>query len=161
MEGLLFHRAGGTVMKLDPAALGKLLEFRQVNPHQPEAGGVLLGRHILGGQDIIVDEVTCPLEGDRRGPVTFYRSQERHQHVIDTRWRDTQGTCQYLGEWHTHPEDSPTPSLVDVLDWRRRLRTDTFYGESLFFLIVGTREVRAWEGLRRSLKLLLLPPISR
>jgi len=157
MEGLLFRRAGGAVLKLDPAVLERILKFRQAALHQEEAGGVLLGRHIVGRHDIVVDEVTCPLPGDLQSRVSFYRSQAHHQQIIDTRWRDSQGTCHYLGEWHTHPECWPTPSAVDLADWRRRLQTDLFYGESLFFIIVGTCEVRAWEGARHSLEVHLLP----
>lgn len=158
MKGLQFRRARGAVLKFDAAVLERILELRQAAPHQEEAGGVLLGRHIVGCHDIVVDEATCPMPGDLRSRVSFYRSQEHHQHLIDTRWRDSQGTCHYLGEWHTHPECWPTPSPVDLADWRRRLRTDLFYGESLFFIIVGTCEVRAWEGSRHSLEIHLLPP---
>jgi integrative and conjugative element protein (TIGR02256 family) len=157
MGGLLFRRASGAVLKLDPAVHKRLLEFRQVALHQEEAGGVLLGRHIVGCHDIVVDEVTCPTAGDIQSRAFFYRSQEHHQQIIDTRWRDSDGTCHYLGEWHTHPECEPTPSPVDMADWRRRLRTDIFYGESLFFIIVGTSEVRAWEGTRQSLEVHLYP----
>jgi len=35
------------------------------------------------------------------------------------RWRATRGTVRYLGEWHTHPEDHPTPSGLDRSEWRR------------------------------------------
>ena len=80
--------------------------------------------------------------------LAFHRSQAPHQRVIDARWRVSRGTCQYLGEWHTHPESSPAPSRVDLDDWYRRLRVDRFEGDSLLFIIVGTHEVCVWEGNR-------------
>ena len=149
-EGLLFHRAGGGLVKVAPAALAQLLLFRQLEPDSTEAGGVLLGRHIVGCRDMVIDEVTVPMQEDRRLRLAFHRSQTGHQKVIDARWLDSEGTCHYLGEWHTHPETAPTPSSVDLADWRRRLSVDQFEGDSLLFLIVGTRELRAWEGLRHS-----------
>lgn len=149
-EGLLFRRACGGVLKVAPAALAQMLLFRQVETDSKEAGGVLLGRHIVGCRDIVLDEVTTPLQEDRRRHLAFHRSQTGHQKVIDARWLDSRGTCHYLGEWHTHPETSPTPSSVDLADWRRRLRVDQFEGDSLLFIIVGTRELRAWEGMRHS-----------
>ncbi|WP_233166053.1 Mov34/MPN/PAD-1 family protein [Archangium sp. Cb G35] len=160
MEGLLLRRARGAVVKVDSTALARMLEYRQEGENQDEAGGVLLGRHIVGCRDVVVDEVTCPMPGDLRMLTAFHRDRERHQQVIDERWRDSQGTCLYLGEWHTHPEPYPMPSLVDVVDWCRRLRQDQFHGESLFFIIVGIREVCIWEGFRDSLELVQLRPVG-
>jgi integrative and conjugative element protein (TIGR02256 family) len=148
MEGLLFRRANGAVVKLDAEALARLSCFRQAEPWRNEAGGVLLGRRILGSEDVVIDEVTTPMPGDHRTRVTFHRGQARHQQVIDARWSESLGTCQYLGEWHTHPEPCPVPSRVDMVDWCRRLGEDRFEGESLFFIIVGIDEVGAWEGFR-------------
>lgn len=156
-EGIVFRRPNGAVVKIDSMALARMLEFQQLEAHQPEAGGVLLGRHILGCSDVVIDEVTSPMPGDLRKPLTFHRGQAQHQQVIDERWRNSEGTCLYLGEWHTHPESCPVPSHVDLTDWFRRLHTDHFDGESLFFIIVGTREVRAWEGFRQPREIVLLP----
>lgn len=157
-EGCVFQRPGGAVVKIDAAPLARMCEFRQLKAGQPEAGGVLLGRHILRCEDVVIDEVTSPMPGDWRGPVTFHRGRAHHQQVIDERWKSSNETCLYLGEWHTHPEPHPMPSQVDVGDWRRRLREDQFNGDTLFFVIVGTREVRIWEGARCSGELVLLRP---
>ncbi len=149
-EALLFRRACGGVVKLTPEALAQMLLFRQVEADSREAGGVLLGRHIIGCRDIIIDEVTSPAPADRRMRLSFQRSQAYHQQVIDARWRNSRGTCQYLGEWHTHPEAYPTPSSVDVSDWHRRLQVDQFSGDALLFIIIGIAGVGAWEGVRHS-----------
>lgn len=150
-ESLLFRRTCGGMVKVAPEALQQLVLFRQLEPASREAGGVLLGRRILGFQDVVIDEVTSPAPEDRRTRLGFHRSQGYHQNVIDARWRNSQGTCLYLGEWHTHPETCPIPSPVDLSDWRRRLQVDQFTGNSLLFIIVGTVWVNAWEGLRHSL----------
>jgi integrative and conjugative element protein (TIGR02256 family) len=157
-EGLLFRRACGGVVKVAPEALTRMLLFRQVETDSREAGGVLLGRHLVGCRDIVIDEVTSPVQEDLRLRLAFHRSHARHQKVIEARWRDSRGTCHYLGEWHTHPETSPTPSPVDLSDWRRRLRVDQFMGDSLLFLIVGTHELCAWEGPRRSFVIRSMSP---
>jgi integrative and conjugative element protein (TIGR02256 family) len=133
--------------------------FRQTEPHITEAGGVLLGRHLRDGSAIIVDNITTPLPGDRRSRTRFYRAQRRHQAVIDEAWHTSNGTCTDLGEWHTHPEPIPMPSGVDWTDWKRRLRSDQ-YSEPIFFVIVGTQQVAAWEGRRDSV-LMPLPIIER
>lgn len=67
--------------------------------------------------------------------------------MIDEAWRASHGTCTYLGEWHTHPELTPIPSMIDWADWQRRLRSDRF-SEPIYFVIVGLQGVVAWEGKR-------------
>ncbi len=147
---LVFRRRAAALVKVDAVALEVMARLRQHRRRDVEAGGVLLGRYVVGCEDVIVDEVTVPMRGDRCTSTTFYRDARRHQEVIDARWDASRGTCQYLGEWHTHPEAIPAPSDADLADWRRRLRNDQFDSDSLLFVIVGTESVRAWEGLRSS-----------
>lgn len=33
---------------------------------------------------------------------------------IQEQYEQSEHTCIYMGEWHTHPESNPTPSGVDV-----------------------------------------------
>lgn len=156
-----FRRPDGSVFVLDAAALAILLGFRQVRRRDTEAGGVLLGRYILDAPHVVVDEVTTPMKGDRRWLTGFHRGRDTHQRVIDARWTASGGTCQYLGEWHTHPEALPNASPVDRRDWARRLRSDTFDADSLFFLIVGIEGLRVWEGSRAMATLALLTELER
>ncbi len=147
VERLIYARPGGGRLQLGRVAVETILSYVQDEPHRPEAGGVLLGRHILGGEDIVVDRATVPMPGDRRSRTRFFRARRRHQDAIARAWRDSGGTCTYLGEWHTHPEQHPTPSVIDRLDWQRKLFVDRFT-VVIFFVIVGTGEIRVWEGRR-------------
>jgi integrative and conjugative element protein (TIGR02256 family) len=124
--------------------------FIQNKPTKPEAGGVLLGRYISGTEDVVVDRVTTPMPGDRRTRFSFFRKAKRHQSVVDLAWIGSNHSCNYLGGWHTHPEASPEPSRVDLRDWKRALRIETFDSESLFFAILGLVDLRVWEGARES-----------
>lgn len=144
-DPLTFNRPGGGYLQLGSTALAVMLGYVQDEPIRAEAGGVLLGRHIRETTDIIVDRVTTPQPGDRRSRSRYFRSRHRHQVLIDRAWQESSWTCTYLGEWHTHPEPIPTPSIVDRIDWRRKLIVDVF-SAPIFFVIVGTAEMRAWEG---------------
>lgn len=157
---LRFRRPDGTTLLIGEGALATMLRYRQTKRRYPEAGGVLLGRHLLDVPHVVVDEVTAPTRGDCRLLTFFRRGRAAHQRVIDERWTASRGTCQYLGEWHTHPEPVPHASSVDMADWRRRLRTDVFDGDALVFLIVGTEAIRVWEGARATQSLTLLTEIS-
>jgi integrative and conjugative element protein (TIGR02256 family) len=145
-----FVRTRDGSLKLGSDALATMLGHAQLAPDAAEAGGVLMGRHIIGTRDVVVDRVTTPMRGDRRSRMAFTRRKRRHQQVLDEEWERSGGTRVYLGEWHTHPEPIPMPSGVDMDDWRRRLQEDIVEARSVFFLIVGQLEIRAWEGSRRT-----------
>lgn len=145
-----FLRSGDGSLKLGGEAIATMLSYVQLAPGATEAGGVLMGRHIIGTRDVVVDRVTAPMPGDRRSTTSFTRRKRRHQRALDDEWSRSGGTRVYLGEWHTHPEPVPRPSGVDMDDWRRRLEEDIVESRSVFFLIVGQTEMCAWEGSRRT-----------
>lgn len=151
---LVFTRTSGAQVKVSAAPLAVMHGLRQRPLSRDlEAGGVLLGRYLLGTADVVIDQVTVPMRGDRQTRTQFHRDRRRHQQVIDGCWADSRGTCQYLGEWHTHPEATPSPSRTDLGDWRRRLKRDGVDTDALLFLIVGTERLLMWEGVRSSLEI--------
>ena len=144
---VVVQRRKGGGLKISKPAVQQMIRYRQDQHHLTEAGGVLLGRHIVGGRDVVIDLVTTPLPEDRRSRTRFHRARRRHQAAIDKVWRESGGTCLYLGEWHTHPEEWPQPSWIDRADWCRKVVFDRFTGP-IFFLIIGTRALTVWEASR-------------
>ncbi len=153
---LTFARCRGGRFQIGLSPLETIQRYVQNDPVRHEFGGVLLGRHIIATCDIIVDHVTTPLPGDRHSRFHFFRARRRHQEAIDDAWRQSGGTRTYLGEWHTHPETVPVPSLVDRLEWQRKLMFDEF-SDAIFFVIVGTETLCVWEGSRAGLSLRAVP----
>jgi integrative and conjugative element protein (TIGR02256 family) len=145
---MTFLRPKGGRVWLSEAVVPALTSCRQLGPDSPEVGGVVLGRLILDSQDIVIDEITLPTAHDRGRTLSFFRSRGRTQRRINEAWRESHGTRIYLGEWHTHPQDNPEPSAQDLRNWHRVAGLGVFEQESLLFLIVGRRNVRAWELLR-------------
>lgn len=152
----IFRKSDAGKLEIGQHALTRMLAFVQSTPRKTEAGGVLLGRYILESADIVIDEITIPMPGDRRSRSGFYRDHRRHQKVIDRAWRESGGTCAYLGEWHTHPESRPVPSDTDRREWRRKLKEDVFDSDRLYFIVVGIESLRAWEGARSRLECRLI-----
>lgn len=128
-------------------AIEQMLEFRQIRRWQPEAGGVLLGRHLLDTDDLVVDEVTTPLSADRRSRFGFFRSSQ-HSELARRAWEIQGCKLAYLGLWHTHPQFVPHPSGIDCNDWNNAIANDTFEGNRLFFPIVGIERIRVWSKTR-------------
>jgi len=56
-----FNRPGGGRFQIGWDAAIVVGRYVQDEGHKPEAGGVLLGRHIHNSQDIVVDQVTTPM----------------------------------------------------------------------------------------------------
>ncbi|GAX38908.1 hypothetical protein NIES3585_49600 [Nodularia sp. NIES-3585] len=133
-----------------------MLAFVQHTRCKPEAGGVLIGRFIRDSADIVIDEVTVPMSGDRKRRFNFWRSRQPHQQVLDKSWLESGGTSTYLGEWHTHPENIPVPSDTDIKNWQDRLKKDIFNGDTLFFIIIGIKILRVWDGSKTTLVFRLL-----
>ncbi|MDP8246583.1 MAG: Mov34/MPN/PAD-1 family protein [Candidatus Tritonobacter lacicola] len=149
-SGICFCNSQGGLFKIGENALLQMRAYVQDDPGKAEAGGVLLGRFIVDSADIVVDQVTIPMPGDKRSRHRFFREAKNHQAMIDRRWNQSKHRCNYLGGWHTHPEPNPTASKTDIRDWKRALRQNQFDSETLYFVIVGTQEVSAWEGNRHT-----------
>lgn len=144
---LSFQHSRGGIFQLGADAVAALRAFEQHAPDATEAGGVLLGRYLRCGFDIVVDAITTPQPTDVRARFTFDRNGE-HQRLIDEAWKRSDGTCCFLGDWHTHAEPYPTPSPVDHANWLRMMREDLVEDQACFFVIVGQLEIRCWEGDR-------------
>ncbi|WP_238541939.1 Mov34/MPN/PAD-1 family protein [Acidovorax sp. CF316] len=82
-----------------------------------EAGGLLLGE--VRGMHLNLVGATFPTVDDLRSRCSFERLPQGHAEISQKMWSDSRGTVRYLGEWHTHPEDLPTPSGIDRSEWKR------------------------------------------
>jgi integrative and conjugative element protein (TIGR02256 family) len=143
-----FRRTGGGEFEISAAVLAVLQSHRQDLAAASESGGLILGRLIQASNDIIADEATRPSADDNRGRFFFIRRRTPAQRRVNEAWKESSSTRNYLGEWHTHPEDVPSPSAHDLQDWSRLIMQSQFEQDSLFFIIVGRRSVRVWEYLR-------------
>lgn len=155
-----FRNIRGGIFKISKGALLQMGSYVQDDHRKTEAGGVMLGRFIVGTADVIVDQVTEPMSSDKRSRRRFFRTVRDHQAVIDRRWCQSRHRCNYLGGWHTHAESSPSPSGIDTSDWKHALQMDKFDCETLYFIIVGTQKIRAWEGNRHTLIITELIQVS-
>lgn len=152
MDNYIFNLSNKGKIKLDTSVIEKFNAYTQTDAKSCEAGGVLLGRFIRHSKNIVVDKISVPMIGDKRSRFSFFRNRKMHQRIIDNNWFSSKGTCNYLGEWHTHPEDYPSPSNIDYNNWKKKLKEDVYSSRYLYFIIVGIKDVSIWEGDRRDLK---------
>ena len=97
--------------------LNSMDQYRQDTKAKSEAGGILLGYR--RNAHLHITMVTLPQVSDRRQRYSFKRSVSYHQQMALRQWHASQMTMDYLGEWHTHPESNPSPSLLDISEWKK------------------------------------------
>lgn len=116
--------------------------FRQDSIEKYEAGGILMGRRLING-DIFITDVTSPQKGDTRKRSFFKKQTKIHQSISDSLWEKSSGMTVYLGEWHTHPEDSPIPSPIDLRGWKLSVSKQP-NDKTYIFVILGIKELSVW-----------------
>lgn len=145
MVELHYKRQKNGTIFLPGNVVSLLDSHRQLRIGSTEAGGILLGRLLNNSDDAIIDRITEPGPGDERRRFSFKRGLRRSQESVNAVWHETSGSVNYLGEWHTHPEEIPTPSRVDIDDWVRIIKHARFESGFLIFIIVGTHAIKIWE----------------
>jgi integrative and conjugative element protein (TIGR02256 family) len=98
---------------------------------------------------------TAPKRGDRRSRTAFHRLSPFHKKFAIRAWRRFGRTLDYVGEWHTHPERDPVPSMIDRTEWAKLLRSNRSH---LVFMILGTTGL--WLGLSSGNVVKQLPSYS-
>lgn len=104
-----------TLLHFSDDSLEIFRQHIQLRDIDPEAGGILLGS--VHGTHMFIDQATVPTIHDKRFRCLFERLPFDHETIALNRWAASQGTIRYLGEWHTHPEDYPHPSSLDITEW--------------------------------------------
>ena len=118
-----------------------------------ESGGVLLGT--VHSDGLLVTVATTPTRRDRQLRYFFERLPFGHRVIARQLWRGSGGLTRYIGEWHTHPQDVPAPSAIDLDEWCRlaKVRADQ---RPLLAVIVGRSglhvELTHGDGRRQVLK---------
>ncbi|MHC2276473.1 integrative and conjugative element protein (TIGR02256 family) [Bradyrhizobium diazoefficiens] len=119
-------------VRLSPQALATFDAHRQRRFYHREAGGQLFAR--VRGNDWEIVAATGPRSRDRRGRFSFRPHRASEQEEI---FRHHELGLDYVGDWHTHPEDVPTPSSDDLSSIAELVRRSTHHLPGFLLVIVG------------------------
>jgi integrative and conjugative element protein (TIGR02256 family) len=106
-----------------------------------ENGGILLGSEI-SEKHYRINQVSEPcMLIDRSSKCGCIRDANKANEIIKREFESSNHKRIYFGEWHTHPEDNPTPSAVDISSI-----CDVFYKsriviDGVFLAIVGRKSI--------------------
>lgn len=125
-------------LKIYAKALLNMKEYTQNCTSKPEAGGVLIGYYIEPN-NFVITNISTPSLLDRSSRYLFIRSKVYAQKFLNKKFKASDGKLIYLGEWHTHPEDYPTPSSIDNSSIKKQLKENTLNSEIIFMIILGIK----------------------
>lgn len=121
---------------IEDEALSGIYKFNPIN-YKHENGGVLLGKFNKKENTYIITNISTTNSEDKKGKFFFIRNKKQAQTVINQYWRKSNGKINYLGEWHTHDEQYPTPSCVDKQLVKQMLNNKNIEIENVFMIILG------------------------
>lgn len=109
-----------------------------------ESGGILVGMLNPVRNSIKITDITEPYSQDKRTRYRFQRMEKGHQEAMNQLWEKSKFKKTYLGEWHTHNQEVPQPSCIDIRNWIKISNKNNNNSEKLIFIIVGTKEIGVW-----------------
>lgn len=113
---------------------------RQITRHLHESFGVLVGSKSSDASIYWLDEITTPLPDDTHTRFSFILRDKGHQEKVNHAYRQSANRLGYMGTWHTHPENYPVPSTIDLRDWRACSARNQ--DRKMFFIIVGIKQTK-------------------
>jgi integrative and conjugative element protein (TIGR02256 family) len=116
-----------------PEVIARFERHQQLRWWQCEAGGQLFAR--FRGDAIHVVEATGPRRSDRRSRYKYEPDRRAEQREIEERFPLG---VHFIGDWHTHPEDDPRPSAVDLRTTADGVRTSR-HGLHAFVMVIAGR----------------------
>ena len=114
-------------------------KYQQRDIKDNEACGVLIGGYNEKQNKIFIDLCTEPQKADIRKRTCFTLKDPFHQKRVNDVFISSQQTQFYLGTWHSHPENYPSPSGVDLEDWGKCIKRNS-YNKFMVFAIIGIKE---------------------
>lgn len=128
----------------------ELLDFRQLNDDDFEIGGVLMGELYPQSNKIKVTHfLTCDQSSSSINEL--HLNVECLQSMMDDIWKQSEGTITYLGDWHTHPENNPKPSIIDYKTFMINYYKSEFNQNILLYMILGKKDniwFKAFDGFK-------------
>ena len=122
----------GQQLSFDVAVISHLDRHRQTRIWHREAGGLLFARLALPTIDVCA--ITGPRPGDRRSRYSYRPDERAEQREIDEMFGRN---LHFVGCWHTHPEDTASPSHVDTRNISDCVRRSDHALNGFVMVIVG------------------------
>lgn len=125
---------GKYCVTLSDAAFHKIQDFALKSPYQ-ETGGILTGQYINGNNALIMDVSDKPKDS-KFGATWFHRGVFGLKDFLGKKWKKKE---YYLGEWHSHPGGSVSPSSNDRNAMKEIANSKSYQCPKPILVIIGGR----------------------
>lgn len=106
-----------TTLLISKSVINTWQSLKQDKESKKESFGVLIGGQNQTATRLWIEANSVPLAKDKSTRTSFSLKDTGHQKLVNKFYKSSKGTSGYLGTWHTHPEETPTPSRIDLKDW--------------------------------------------
>ncbi|MCJ2128603.1 Mov34/MPN/PAD-1 family protein [Methylobacterium sp. E-045] len=121
------------MLTFSAGAVAKFSCHRQTRWYHREAGGQLFAR--FSGNEVVVEVATGPRWRDRRTRHSYEPHRPSEQREID---RHHRRGFHFVGDWHTHAEERPRPSALDLESMAESFARSSHRLNAFVMVIVGT-----------------------
>ena len=125
-----------SVLKIDDNVVYKLLKMYERNCIS-ETGGIILGKFNQDYSEYLITDICEVKSSLRKTPVSFIRDSEIAQGMINDIWKKSDGSINYLGEWHTHVMMRAKPSRTDKNTIIKIAKESIGIKKYVFLIIIG------------------------
>lgn len=119
-------------LEITAAALDHISKHIQRRWRDKEAGGQLFAR--ISQRKWTIVRVTGPRSTDWRSRFGFRPDRKAERREILELFDEG---LHYIGDWHTHPENRPTPSCSDIKSMRETVQQSTHTLPGFIMIIAG------------------------
>lgn len=139
-----------------PSVLQHFHNHQQKSFSAAEVGGQLFAE--FQQRRICVTVATGPASEDKRGRYWFVPNQKRQNTEIQNLFKRG---LHFVGDWHTHPEPTPSPSGTDLNSMQDCFKKSRHQLKSFVMIIVGQAEFPAglWVSLHTEKRAQRLEPV--
>jgi len=100
-----------------------------------EYGGLLIGRYVDNNKTVLIEETVLPKQF-KSSSFSFERNLNGLKRTLTSFFKKSPSLI-YVGEWHTHPNGTPYPSMTDSSALRTIVEHDEVFITNPVLLIIG------------------------
>lgn len=135
----LVNKETGLRISIEQSLIDALVLYGR-NQYPKEFGGVLVGYYSDDKRTVNIIDSILPIDF-KSTKTTFERGVEGLKEALEEYYKQNPSLI-YIGEWHTHPDNSPIPSVTDISAINTIINNKNTFIANPVLLIIGYSKTR-------------------
>jgi len=128
-------------------------QYKQLSKVDNEACGILMCS-MDNKDNVYINNATSPKPDDIRKRAYFFLKDKYHQKKLDELYQESDSAIFLCGTWHSHPEDIPKASKLDIDEWKKFVKGNLGVLKYFYFIIVGKQEISLYSWVDQEIILI-------